>query len=899
MMKGGEKLMKKKRSIRLFLNELVNKTWGKLIGSIAVICIIFALIVPLSHQLIAKNGVVDLAEDLIEKVTNTFGLSEADVAKDKTAKPEQQVEETPGVAAFDLLDPLVPFSTPANDGETTFKKDIVDATQSADENGPRTNDAIERRTVTIQLTTQGGRYPISDMYLTVYGFSEAGTFEMYQNQQTGADGRIVIENVPIGKKYQIVSAALQQGYEPFASYTIAVPPASEHPDDLFFSYSVPLKPFKIVVSNVDENNAPLGGSTFIINHNSQTIGLATTATGSGVATFDNMPTAGSYQLKQVVAPTGYQLLTSAFELSIGQQETDAVQVSVNGVPYEEGVSWSLIGNQYQLSIKVKNIPKGIENPRDAALRIRKVLSTGEQILNTGELIDDMEAQEGLDDVWFAVICLWDKNLSDEQYAALTSYDAAYAFYQDNLDNAHVVKTATLGTAPDEVQGLIELAELPANTLDYGDSRYLILELNDTDHPLPADLYAVSEPLIINLPTLSADNKSYNFNVKVYPKNERVAANVEIFKCNIEGTGLSGAVFDLYKEINGSYTKVAETPASNAAGLISMNGLGVGKYYFKEQIAPAGYQLNPEQTWPFEVTRDEHNQRIPIQVFNDPQIGKPTKSADKASYDFGETVTWTLEQELPANAINLTKFELYDQLDTRLSFVNESVEIVGLERTDFSVTQVVTDGVATIEIKLKPSGIAKLAGQTKLTASLKTIFNSKNPEAIKNTVRVVTSLSDKTSDPAEVITGVKTFRKISETRQPLLGAEFVIRKQVENQILYMKRTAAGTDWVGDIGQATRVISEQNGLFSAEGLAYGDYELLETKAPTSVDGQYGLKSEPVPFTIDKHSYITQPLEIRNYLVPMLPITGGLGITVVLALGLVLMMIALKYYTKEDAR
>lgn len=876
--------MKGRDKIQQFLRNTVNKFGAKLLAFVAISCIIFALTFPLSHRLIAKNGLVDMMEEVLEKGTGTFDSLDnfsAPVPFKKELIPSQ-AEAT-----------HAPFST-SSGAELLRTRDILPSYQATPSAGNKASEnGLETRTVPLLVTTQDGRYPVNGMDVYLYRYSETGDLIMFDGQ-TGSDGRIVFDNVLAGKKYEIIGGFPPgSGYRNMTALTVDVPPVSQHPETLFFHYTVALEPFEIVINNVDENDQPIIGSSFSLKKGQQTIGTAESLD-TGTATFSNIPTAGVYRLKQDNVPDSYQSLASEIKLLVCQNESGMpVQAFVNDVPYTEGLQWRLVNNRYQLSIKVRNSPKGTVNPRNASLRIRKVLAAGgQEIINTGEIIDSVENQEGLDDVWFAVICLWDKHLSEKEYAALADYQAAYRFYEENLDNAQVIKTTTING----IKGLIELEDLPANIDDYGDSRYLILELNDEDHPLPEELVATSEPLIVNLPTLSEDRKSYNFQVKLYPKNEKVSANVEIFKSDDQHKGLAGASFNLYKKIDETYILDENSPyISNTNGKIFINELGAGRYYLQEIISPAGYQLD-ETEHHFEIDRSYHKETIPIQIINYLAIEPPTKIVEKPTYDFGETIRWEMVQKLPVSMEGISKLEFHDELDPRLNFVPDSIEVTGLEKKDFSTTIAISDGVTTIVVKVKQSGIDKLKGQQQVLVKIQTTFNTKNSEAIENTVRVETNISNKTSQPAQVVTGKKIFKKINETSQPLQGAVFVVRKEVDEQLLYMKRTVAGTNWLVDIEQATRITSEADGIFAVEGLAYGAYELIETKVPTTDAGQYGLKSDPVPFVIDAESHQGEPLEIRNYLVPVLPITGGIGIAVILISGLFLMGIALRYYLKK---
>ena len=141
---------------------------------------------------------------------------------------------------------------------------------------------------------------------------------------------------------------------------------------------------------------------------------------------------------------------------------------------------------------------------------------------------------------------------------------------------------------------------------------------------------------------------------------------------------------------------------------------------------------------------------------------------------------------------------------------------------------------------------------------------------------------------EVHTGGKKFVKVGKTTDSaaLSGAEFKIFKAGTTEYLQ-------TDWSWGSKATARVFtSGADGKFEVTGLAYDDYTLEETKAPTG----YNLRAD-VNFRVALGSYAdASTATITNAPTLTLPSTGGMGTIVFSVIGSVLMLGAVKLYKKD---
>lgn len=133
----------------------------------------------------------------------------------------------------------------------------------------------------------------------------------------------------------------------------------------------------------------------------------------------------------------------------------------------------------------------------------------------------------------------------------------------------------------------------------------------------------------------------------------------------------------------------------------------------------------------------------------------------------------------------------------------------------------------------------------------------------------------------------------ELQKPLKDAEFYLYKLDTDEETKLYYPNAGSTWIASIEQAKKWISNENGIFTIEGLEDGAYYLEENKAP---DG-YVLPESDVRFVVEEgviintsinneNSYEGTYLFVPNTTGAELPETGGPGTTILTIGGLLLM-------------
>ncbi len=97
-------------------------------------------------------------------------------------------------------------------------------------------------------------------------------------------------------------------------------------------------------------------------------------------------------------------------------------------------------------------------------------------------------------------------------------------------------------------------------------------------------------------TVDEDNKN---DVTIIPKGHHEVPppdnHVELFKVSADDVPLAGAVFNLYKVVNGEETLIKSNLITDSKGKIYIDNIELGEYIFEEVQAPAGYRIRNVRT----------------------------------------------------------------------------------------------------------------------------------------------------------------------------------------------------------------------------------------------------------------------------------------------------------------
>lgn len=330
-------------------------------------------------------------------------------------------------------------------------------------------------------------------------------------------------------------------------------------------------------------------------------------------------------------------------------------------------------------------------------------------------------------------------------------------------NPKLTAFATATTGKNGTNGQAVFSEMPVGV-------YLIVE---TD--APSQIVNKTANFLVSIPMVNKDGSSWDYDIKVYPKNAAVYGGINLKKYgrnyNADGTftdvALSGAKFYLQRKNGDKWETVIAPTVSNGngsvdesgllttsdSGMINITDLAPGTYRFIEYSAPQGYIMDGQAAYEFTIENDQSvtindaykddTLKDTIKVVNEkPNIEKQVKTGvDTENKDVygkatdasvGDVVTWKVTAAVPSNVNKLAKYILTDTMSKALTW--ESVEKANLtietnphvdlvENTDYTLT-VPAKGAegGTWTIEFTTAGKDKLA--TNNVTSISVTFNTK-------------------------------------------------------------------------------------------------------------------------------------------------------------------------------
>ena len=347
--------------------------------------------------------------------------------------------------------------------------------------------------------------------------------------------------------------------------------------------------------------------------------------------------------------------------------------------------------------------------------------------------------------------------------------------------------------------------------------------------------------------------------------------------------------------NGLTGTIQGTPLERGTdGKPTATGLELG-YYFV--TSSTGALCSLDTTNPSVIIHDKNN--IPF---------KKTKTVEKNDFNVGDTVPFIITGEVPEHTIFTTyTYEITDKMSDGLTFNENSlrVKVGNSDVTENPAKCTIVKGTTAAPYTFKVTISVKdcTVGEAIKVTYTATINENAVAKISHNEARLTysddpTNLEHKTTTPpqkVDVYTSKIAILKVAEGSETtkLKGAEFVLYKEVISEDgTVTKQYYKWTDdhkveWVTEQNKADVKVTGEKGEASFDGLANGDYYLVETKAP---DG-YNRLTEPHKVTVAGSSTDTAKLtataKVANKTGAVLPSTGGMGTTIFYVLGFVLVV------------
>lgn len=348
----------------------------------------------------------------------------------------------------------------------------------------------------------------------------------------------------------------------------------------------------IKVMKVDENQKPLPGAVFeVLNSNQEVIGTIT-ADKNGVAELGNLEL-GTYTIKEVKAPVGYVLDSTpkSFEVKTGEvavieMKNEQIKGNVQLLKVDQDGKKKLEGAVFILADAKGNSIHEYTTDKDGLIKVDNLKYGEYQFIEKSSPVGYILVKEPIP---FSIkengkkIELIAKNTKAKGTIEITKVDVAdgnnklpgaeFTIYDEQ--GKEVVKGKT------NEQGIAKFEKIPVGKYTYKETL------------APAGY-------VINEETFSFEIKQDGEIIKHIVKDKKVEGSLEITKVDVaDGNNkLPGAEFEIYDE-QGALVVKGKT---NEQGIAKFEKLPVGKYTYKETVAPEGFLIN-EETFSFEIKVD--------------------------------------------------------------------------------------------------------------------------------------------------------------------------------------------------------------------------------------------------------------------------------------------------------
>ncbi|MDO4594771.1 MAG: SpaH/EbpB family LPXTG-anchored major pilin [Tissierellia bacterium] len=309
------------------------------------------------------------------------------------------------------------------------------------------------------------------------------------------------------------------------------------------------------------------------------------------------------------------------------------------------------------------------------------------------------------------------------------------------------------------------------------------------------------------------------------------------------------------------------------------------------------------------------------------LDEDNKPSNSLSVDLNKAHTWEISTPIDQLIKNYNVLRFKDEIDPRLDFIEDSVKYIikddnseeKIDSSYFTTTKPTAENNKTLTVEVDRKKLTNeifdnyinTKQNPRLVIRYKTKINdtAEVDSEIPNNVDMEFSNnpnqeidSERNPKTPEVHTGGARFEKVDGTNKEmkLEGAKFVVKKTDGEKTLYLKED---NTWKEDVADAKAdselkiLTSGENGEFEVKGLAYGDYQLEEIKAPEGY--QLNENTNAIDFNIQKQTYEGKLYAIENNKGGEIPNTGGIGTVIFTVVGVVLMGTAFYFIKKKNAQ
>ncbi|WP_424348627.1 SpaA isopeptide-forming pilin-related protein [Latilactobacillus sp. 5-91] len=709
----------------------------------------------------------------------------------------------------------------------------------------------------------------------VFELRDASGKLLQSSLTTNASGQLEVKDLTPGK-YYFVETKAPTGYDiskTHHDFEIKKGQATATPVEV----TNKLTPGSVILTKTDaDNGAVLQGAVFELQDASGKVlksGLTTDASGKLEVT-DLDP--GDYQLVETKAPAGYNLDTAPQGFTIKKNQKTAIKIDMTN---------KLTPGSVVLT------KKDAEDGTTLQGAVFEIQDASGAVIKSG-LTTDASGKLAVNDLkpgkyYFVETKApagYDLNKTPKEFEITKGQTTATPVDMTNkLTPGSVVLTkkdaedgSTLQGAVFEIQdasgkvlksGLTTDASGKLAVNDLKPGKYYFVE---TKAPAGYDLDKTAKEFTIT--------KGQTTATPVDMTNKLTPGSVVLTKKDAEdGTTLQGAVFEI-QDASGKVLKSGLT--TDASGKLAVNDLKPGKYYFVETKAPAGYDLNKTPK-SFTITKGQKS-AVLIDMVNTQTPGSVilTKTDDKsgatlqgAVFELQDQNGKTLKTGLTTDAsgklaVNNLKPGTYQFVETKAPTgydLDKTPVKVVIKKGQTAASQVTkTDQLTPGSVILTKAdnktgetlqgAVFELQDQTGKVLQSGLTTDATGQIVVKNLepgdyqfveTKAPTGYDlDKTPVKVTVIKGQTSAAQVTKTDKLTAGSVILTKADNKSGITLQGAIFELQDQNGKVLQSG-LTTDITGQVVVKDLEPGDYQFVETKAPTG----YDLDQKPVKFTIKK--------------------------------------------------
>ncbi len=637
---------------------------------------------------------------------------------------------------------------------------------------------------------------------------------------------------------------------------------------------------RVSILKAGETNNPLANATFgIYTSNNTKVGEITT-NASGQDTSDFLPY-GSYYLKEITSPTGYNLSPNKIPFTISQ----------NNVTVELQESNSIIRGRVQI-FKTGETDNPLQDD------VYGVYDTG------GTLIEELTTDEN-------GIAISDELVYGDYYLKEITPPTGYNHNETPI--------------PFEIREQGVTIELTAdNILIRG--KVQILKMGETDNPLHNAVYGIYDTGDTLIEELTTDENGiaistelvygdyylkeiapppgYNLNempisfeireqgrtVELTADNSIIRGRVQILKTGETGNPLQGAVYGVYD----TGDALIEELTTDENGIAVSDELVYGDHYLKEITSPVGYNLNQipipfeirEQSVTVELTADNTKIRGRVQIIKSGERqGVYLEGAVFGLYTLDNELIYTLKTDengqITSELLEYGKYYLLETTpptghildNTKYYFAiqnNKETIVMNVSNTWLrgQVEIIKTDIETGQPLQGAVFGVYNMADEL-----LQEIITETNGYAISEPFTYGQYYIKEITPPTGYTFYEKSKQFFIEQDKQIIHFDFenlIIKGKVQitktsaSDGIPLKSAVFGI-FTSDDALIEELTTDENGVVLSSDLNYGEYYLQELNVP----GGYILDDTPYPFSITKDGVIVE-MDIQNH-----PIVGSVEV------------------------